>query len=325
MQATLYHLVAAICTIALTSHQANSPSVPLPFVSKSRLPLPPSSITPLEVRSASVSTPSVPTIRLTGAINNTTSALFLTDSGATALFMDTDMARRCKLELKPSTRTVKLADGSIKTATGTVNATCALQTELNSPPLEFEAEFCVTDLQGYDAILGMPWLSHFNPAIDWSSGRLIIHRTEGPISLKRYQAPANEERIEEEVAAIKPLECSSISYSRMARMIREGQVDYDSIELMRIRPAGAQPLMSSRASGALSCCRCRAAVTRRSSDASTVEEVQHLLPSELPAGLPPNDPLSTRLSSQVTQSLMHHPYVDTALLRTRRFVNKSLS
>ena len=102
--------------------------------------------------------------------------------------MDTSMARRCNLELKPSNRTVKLADGSIKNATGTVIATCSLQSESKEPPLVFDAEFCVTDLQGYDAILGMPWLQHFNPVIDWKLCNMVIQRAaEGPITLVRYQ------------------------------------------------------------------------------------------------------------------------------------------
>jgi len=153
--------------------------------------------------------------------------------------MDTAMARRCKLEPRPSARTVKLADGSIKTATGTVTATCSLQqAEGRGTPLEFEAEFCVTELQGYDVIVGMPWLSHFNPAIDWSSGRLVVQRPgQGPAVLERYTTKEPDEHREPEIAAAQQFSCSAISYARMARAIRKGDIDLSSIELMRVQRA----------------------------------------------------------------------------------------
>ena len=284
LQSTLYQLAVAICTIALTSSLTGSTPAPSPQAPMSSLSLPPLS-TPLEVRSAAVSNPSVPTIRLAGSINNSTSAIFLADSGATALFMDTAMARRCKLDPRPSTRTVKLADGSIKTATGTVTATIALQIETQGLPLEFEAEFCVTELQGYDVILGMPWLSHFNPAIDWSSGRLVVQRPEGPVTLKRYITSTCEER-EPEVAAVQQVECSAISYARMARMIRKGHVDFDSIELMRVRSStdGVPKGKMEPAAGL-------ATVDTESPQdpqlRALLKRYGHLIPDELPSGLPP--------------------------------------
>ena len=283
LQSTLYQLAAAICTIAFTSSLSGSTSAPSPTVSRPSLPLPPLS-TQLEVRSAAVSNPSVPTIRLAGSINNSPSAIFLADSGATALFMDTAMARRCKLEPRPSDRTVKLADGSIKTATGTVTATITLQAETQGPPLEFDAEFCVTELQGYDAILGMPWLSHFNPAIDWSSGRLVVQQPDGPVTLTRYTTPAAEERIEPEVAAVQEIRCSAISYARMAKMLRKGHVDFDSLELIRVRPTGGFPGDETQAE------RLAAVDSEPPQDPqlrALLKKYQHLMPDELPAGLPP--------------------------------------
>jgi hypothetical protein len=283
LQHTLYQLAAAICTIAFTHSFTGSPAAPLPPVPRPSLPLSlPPPTTPLEVSSAAVSNPSVPTIRLTGALNGTTSATFLADSGATALFMDTAMARRCKLEPRPSNRTVKLADGSIKAATGTVTATCTLQAEADGPPLEFEAEFCVTELQGYDAILGMPWLSHFNPAVDWSTGRLVVQQPKGPIALKRHAIPRCEERIEPEVAAVRQVRCSAISYAQMARAIRKGDVDLDSIELARVRPWDDH-----RAAREL---QLAAVNTETPSDPqlqALLKKYAHLMPNELPPGLPP--------------------------------------
>ena len=36
--------------------------------------------------------------------------------------------------------------------------------------------FDVADLQGYDAILGKPWLDKHNPAIDWKSTWMTVSR-----------------------------------------------------------------------------------------------------------------------------------------------------
>ena len=281
LQHTLYQLAAAIYTIAFTHSLTGSTSAPASLdVPRPSLPLPPPS-TLLEVRSAAISNPSVPTIRLAGSINNSTEAIFLTDCGATALFMDSAMARRCKLETKPSNRTIKLADGSIKTAAGTVTVTVSLQVASHGPPLEFEAEFCVTDLQGYDAILGMPWLSHFNPAIDWKSGQLVVQRPQGSAVLRRYLTAAAEEYIEPEVAAVREIRCSAISYSKMAKMIRKDGIDPESIEIMRVRP-------NYQISSSLH--ELSAASVEAEQDPqlrALHEKYAHLMPAELPPGLPP--------------------------------------
>ena len=34
--------------------------------------------------------------------------------------------------------------------------------------------FIPTQLHHYDVILGTPWLTHYNPAIDWSEGTLCF-------------------------------------------------------------------------------------------------------------------------------------------------------
>jgi transposase InsO family protein len=214
--------------------------------------------------------------------------------------MDTAMARRCKLEPVPSARTVKLADGSIKTATGTVTAVCSLQqADGRSSPLEFEGEFCVTELQGYDVILGMPWLSHFNPAIDWSSGRLVVQRQGlSPAVLERCaSAKSEDERIEPEVASLRQLDCGSISYARMARAIRKGNIDLNSLEIMKVTRLSpeelAQPgkshLLPHRLAGA------DADQPQDPQLATLLKKYAHLLPAELPPGLPPDRPIEHKI------------------------------
>lgn len=222
----------------------------------------------------------------------------MADSGATALFMDTAMARRCKLELRPSTRTVKLADGSIKTATGTVTAVCSLQQAGGQePPLEFEGEFCVTELQGYDVILGMPWLSHFNPAVDWSSGRLVVQRQgQRPAVLERCPiVRERDEHIEPEVASIRQIDCSHTSYARMARAIRKGDIDLNSIEIMKVTRAAPDSEGASAPAHGLAGADVDTNQPQDPQLAALLKKYAHLLPAELPSGLPPERPIEHKI------------------------------
>jgi len=179
-------------------------------------------------------------MRLSGTIGpRAASVRALMDSGATALFLDSAVAARAGLQLEPSTRTVRLADGTIKTATGTTNAVCTLRGTGATGDLSFDAQFCVLDLNGHEAILGMPWLAHFNPAIDWRAGVFTIERPEGTVQLTRAP-PHSEEQREPEVAAIRPTASRRIQLSTRSqwdKMLRKGLIDLSSVEMIRIRTA----------------------------------------------------------------------------------------
>lgn len=112
----------------------------------------PTSLASLELRSAEVSSTALTssaTLRLTGSLGAGRMPFSpMIDSGATACFMDTALAHRCNLPLSPTTRTVRLADGTERPAAGTVRVTCALRAA-SGPPVPYLVEFCVTPLQGY--------------------------------------------------------------------------------------------------------------------------------------------------------------------------------
>ena len=93
------------------------------------------------------------------------------------MFIDTEFARRCGLQLDASDRTIRLADGSIAKAAGRTTATCSLDAAKGSP-IPFEACFTATSLESYDAILGMTWLAAHDPLIGWKD-RSITLRTPG--------------------------------------------------------------------------------------------------------------------------------------------------
>jgi hypothetical protein len=194
---------------------------------------------PLAVHSASLTEPSTPVIRLQGGAGpRNVPVAYLVDCGATALFMDTALARRLGLVPRPSGRTIRLADGSIKGAAGTVRVTCTVQTT-GGAELTFEAEFCVTELQGHEAILGMPWLQHFNPTIDWRTRAFTVAQPSGPLTLRCVQASSDDRR-EPELKAVKLVttpRAVAATRSQWVKMLRKGQLDLNSLELIRIKLA----------------------------------------------------------------------------------------
>ena len=183
--------------------------------------------------------------KLSGTIGpRSTPVRALIDSGATALFLDSSVAARAGIELKPSARTVRLADGTIKTASGTASAACTLLGTESTGDLSFDAEFCVLDLNGHEAILGMPWLAHFNPAIDWRAGIFTIQRSDGRnvVQLARTPPHSEEQRESEGAAAIRSPAGRRIQLSTRSqwdKMLRKGQLDLNSVEMIRIRTTDA--------------------------------------------------------------------------------------
>jgi hypothetical protein len=207
------------------------------------LRLPAEEAAPLEAGALTLSSSlsaSTAVTKLSGIIGpRSTPVRALIDSGATALFLDSSVAARAGIELKPSARAVRLADGTIKTASGTANATCTLRSTGATADLSFDAEFCVLDLNGHEAILGMPWLAHFNPSIDWRAGVFTIQRPDGHVQLARAPPHSEEQRESEGAAAIRSPASRRIQLSTRSqwdKMLRKGLIDLNSVEMIRIRP-----------------------------------------------------------------------------------------
>jgi hypothetical protein len=230
----LSHVVSAI-TALLTP-----PAQP---ATRDSLRLPAEEAAPLEAGALTLSSSlsaSTAVTKLSGTIGpRSTPVRALIDSGATALFLDSSVAARAGIELKPSARAVRLADGTIKTASGIANATCTLRSTGATADLSFEAEFCVLDLNGHEAILGMPWLTHFNPSIDWRAGVFTIQRPDGHVQLARALPHSEEQREPEGTAAIRSPAARRIQLSTRSqwdKMLRRGLIDLNSVEMIRIRP-----------------------------------------------------------------------------------------
>ena len=135
---------------------------------------------------------------------NGVEATLLIDSGASRNFVSPHFLKRhgrLKPVNLPQPLLVRLADGSVSPAPQELHDTSVLLT----PTFTYTCSFVVTPLQGYDGILGKPFLTSINPAIDWTTNTISspFHLVGSPPS------------------PLPPPTCSVISAARMAKSLRK--------------------------------------------------------------------------------------------------------
>ena len=198
--------------------------------------------------------------KLRGFFNGQAATLLL-DSGASGEFIDPAFAARCGLTLSPSDRTIKLADGTVVPALGRVSTECALAAKTGAP-VSFTSTFTATPLEGYDAILGVPWLAAHDPLIGWKNRSISVRNAKGVPRL------------------IKPLECiedqpqpkglATLSLNSLRKAHRRGEID--ELFVVMAKPTadanGAPPREDPAAEALLA-------------------EFADVFPDKLPPGLPP--------------------------------------
>lgn len=117
--------------------------------------------------------PSIPLMKYQGTVAGQP-VVFMLDTGGTNEYLSEALAKKLGLPLYSSrSATVTLADGTPSAVPGIAVANCSLSSD-KSNRFRFSRSFTVTKLQGYDAILGLPWLRQFDPCIDWQSHTLSV-------------------------------------------------------------------------------------------------------------------------------------------------------
>ena len=97
----------------------------------------------------------------------------MVDSGATAMFISDQFVAKNAMLREPLSRQIVLynIDGS-KNKAGTITHKVSLYLKVGDQDRKWD--FLITDLGSEDVILGLPWLRHVNPRIDWSSGEMKL-------------------------------------------------------------------------------------------------------------------------------------------------------
>ena len=236
-------------------------------------------------------------------------AVFLVDSGATGNFVSTSFVSKSKLSLSPSDSlaSVSLADGSPQPAEGILSAYVSIG-EVYREQLNLAA----TSLQGYDVILGMPWLQHHNPTIDWRGALISFVDQHGNrvVLRKSSTGTAVWRTPSESVARARAHSLNLVTSKQLARHHREGKID--KVCVVYLDPVSV-PLSTSTSSTSLSrpsttvpvnVGPAAAANVKRpwsllvmdsedakrlvSSRSSVMKSFKDVFPDELPPGLPPS-------------------------------------
>lgn len=190
--------------------------------------------------------PSSALIKLAGFVGSCP-AIILVDSGATGNFIASKFASKARLTLTagaPSTAT--LANGQPQDASG---VSCGTPVRIGS--YTDRIDFNVTDLCGYDAILGMPWLEQYLVIPDWRGKSVTFVDSKGK-QQRLQRAPTGCQRWSSStVGAIVGPSLNVVSLRQVERLHRDGQLDLacvvypNSILEQKEAPGGSPPSVPS--------------------------------------------------------------------------------
>lgn len=247
-------------------------------------------------------------------------AVILVDCGASGNFVSSSFVRQHQLSVTKVTDApiVTLANGISKQSAGTVTA-MPIRIGSYSDPIDFVS----TDLQGYDAILGMPWLFRYNPRVDWRGQTLSFNdRFGGSHTLRRTAtSPApivvpsrTSSKINHSVAF------NLISANRLKKEQNEGRIEtaflifssnYHSVSTRTNTPTRSSPVTDTGSTWSkihqaysrgqsVSANSISSAININGSSvavASTrlLNQFKDVFPEELPPGLPPSREVDHRI------------------------------
>eukprot|EP00117_Sycon_ciliatum_P006214 scpid90557/ scgid9852/ len=117
--------------------------------------------------------------RIKGLINSH-QATFLIDSGSTHDFLSEQFARNHKIKQVQTSDTfhVTLADGSMSERPLCKTSDLKLTIDSHGE----RQSFTIFPLHRYDAILGKPWLTRYNPCIDFRTNKIKLSSLSSPIT-----------------------------------------------------------------------------------------------------------------------------------------------
>ena len=164
--------------------------------------------------------PSSALIKLRGFVGSRP-AVILVDSGATGNFVSSKFASTAKLvRMSGPPSTASLANGQPQDASGVACTT--LRIESYSDRMYFN----VTDLAGYDVILGMPWLEQYDVKPDWRGKSVTFVDSKGKQHVLQRASTGCQRWNSSTVGAIVGPSLNVISLRQVERLHRQGQLEH---------------------------------------------------------------------------------------------------
>ena len=205
-----------------------------------------------------------PTRAFSGALRRRP-ARILIDSGSSGNFVSSNWISQYSMQLQPSQAEVRLANGVCIPTLGVLPAAhLAIGSYQTALPLTAAA------IEGYDVILGQPWLRQINPAIDWASGRVVITQRTRMHTLRALDAADNPD--------------AGIHVINAVTFLREAHPT-DEVYLLTVNSASAPPTGANPPANAPPWQRLPPGTDPQA--VRLVKLFADLFPTDLPTGLPP--------------------------------------
>ena len=207
-------------------------------------------------------------IKLQATIKGVT-AVVLLDSGASGNFVDQSFVERfnIKSEPLPVANRVTLADGSIHRSNR-----IARDVSLTIQSYSDVEDFVCLSLNGYQAILGMPWLVKHNPTIDWVNQIIKFEHNNRSVELSSSSSSSCSTTAEL-INSRQMDQVLNLSAKQFNRIIRRNT---EPMYLALIREIEPEIAMSSLQT-----------IQQSKEARSLLKEFEDVFPDELPHSLPP--------------------------------------
>ena len=165
--------------------------------------------------------PSGALIKLAGVVGSRP-AVILVDSGATGNFVASKFAAKAKLVLTAGTAQHSSASPMVNRKTQAASS-CGTPVRLGS--YTDRIDFNVTELSGYDVILGMPWLEQYNVIPDWRGKSVTFVDSKGKQHVLHRASTGCQRWNSSAVGAIVGPSLNVVSLRQVERLHRDGQLE----------------------------------------------------------------------------------------------------
>ena len=153
--------ISPAISISQISHHQQQRHPPVSHSSNSNDASPSPSLAPTASSVFALTSTSRPLMKVRGFVNRHP-AVFLIDSGGSGNFLaQSFVSKHSDMIAHASAGTVSLADGTARPTSIVKSASIGIESYTDN------VDLVVCPLSGFDVILGMPWLEHYNPRIDW--------------------------------------------------------------------------------------------------------------------------------------------------------------